>query len=142
MTLDNVVFQLPTPDMFEEIISNVPNIPIETREFYWLGGYYPQHCVFIDSRGDINDCANDNSKDFCFKVRPVLYFKEDLPGNKGDLMLVINPSSYSYGSKGLKGRSCIVIDKRRAIVAKPFCPTYHHDNWDTWLNSPSFKDEW
>lgn len=136
--LEDAILQLPTPDMFEEIISSVPNIPIETREFYWLGGYYPQHCVFVDSCGDVNDCANDNSECFCFKVRPVLYFKEDLPGNKGDLILVVNPS----GSKGLKSRYCVIIDKRRAIVVEPFCPTYHHDNWDAWLNSPSFKDEW
>ena len=139
---DNIVFQLPTPDMLEEIISKVPNIPVETQEYYWLGGYYPQHCVFINSTGDMNDCANDTSRAYCFKVRPVLYFKEDLNFEPGELFVVSRPCIDKNGNKALSARTCVVIDKRRAIVVKPFCPTYHHQDWNAWLNSPSFKHKW
>ena len=142
MDFNDIIFQLPPQDMLEEILSKVPNIPVETHDFYWIGGLYPKHCIFVDNFGNINDCKNKTSTAYNFTVRPVLYFKDPLPGKPGDPHLVCRPIVDENGNCGLSGRMCIIIDKYRAIVAKPLCNTDFHEDWDAWLNSPSFKEAW
>lgn len=136
--LEDAILQLPTAKMLEEIIAETPNVDIETDGFYWLQGSYPKHGMFVDRTGHVCDVGKImHSGIYVFKVRPVLYFSNDIQHKPGELIRVHRkPPNYGHM------RTCVVIDKRRAIVQKPFCGTYHHDDWDAWLNSPSFKGEW
>lgn len=139
MKFEEITFCLPTPKMLEEIIANTPNIPIETDP-YWLKGYSPAQKFFVDDQGSPVNASRvytDTRSSYALKVRPVLFFKEDQSGKKGDSIYVTIDKDPIP-----KSRECILLDKRRALLKYPIGYVFFQDNWDNLFKTRMFQDAW